>query len=114
MTDSISSTRPIRSSRRIARQRGEAGANPEGRDLVETGAPRPPAVHATPVEEITPRSRRLGFVDFAAQILGGGQKRGLRGGPETLERARATYLETEWSGPSDRRLRSGRITKTEV
>ena len=55
------------------------------------------------------------FAAFAAQLLGqGGQKRGLRGGPETLERARSTYLETEWSGPSDRRLHTGRITKTDI
>jgi hypothetical protein len=58
---------------------------------------------------------RRGFGAFAAQILGqGGQKRGLRGGPETLDHARATYLETEWSGPADRRPSPGRITKTEI
>jgi hypothetical protein len=44
----------------------------------------------------------------------GGQKRGLRGGPETLDHARTTYLETEWSGPADRRPAPGRITKTEI
>ncbi len=40
--------------------------------------------------------------------------RGLRGGQKVLETARHTYLETEWSGPSDRRLQVGRITKTDV
>ena len=40
--------------------------------------------------------------------------RGLRGGQKVLEAARHTYLETEWSGPSDRRLQVGRITKTDV
>jgi hypothetical protein len=56
-----------------------------------------------------------GFAAFAAQILGQpGQKRGLRGGPETLEKARAAYLEAEYSGPSDRRLSAGRITKTQA
>lgn len=56
-----------------------------------------------------------GFAAFAAQVLGQpGQKRGLRGGPETLEKARAAYLEAEYSGPADRRLTAGRITKTEA
>ena len=44
----------------------------------------------------------------------GGQKRGLRGGPETLDHARTAYLETEWSGPADRRPPPGRIAKTEI
>ena len=62
-----------------------------------------------------PRSRRAALAAFAAQLMGqGGQKRGLRGGPETLDKARSAYLETEWSGPSDRRPRPGRITKTDI
>jgi hypothetical protein len=61
------------------------------------------------------RSKRAAFAAFAAQIMGqGGQRRGLRGGQETLDKARSTYLETEWSGPSDRRVQTGRITKTDV
>jgi hypothetical protein len=52
---------------------------------------------------------------FAAQLIGqGGHKRGLRGGPPVLEKARVTYLETEWTGPSDRRKPAGRIAKTEI
>ena len=52
---------------------------------------------------------------FAAQLMGQrGQKRGLKGGPKVLKSARATYLETEWSGPSDRRIPVGKITKTEA
>jgi hypothetical protein len=62
-----------------------------------------------------PRSKRAALAAFAAQLLGQrGQKRGLRGGPETLDKARTAYLEAEWSGPSDRRLRTGRITKTDI
>jgi hypothetical protein len=53
-------------------------------------------------------------VTFAAQRLGGGEKRGLRGGPETLERAKSTYLKSEYSGPNDRRPAPGRVTKTEI
>ncbi len=52
---------------------------------------------------------------FAAQMMGqGGQKRGLRGGPETLDHARNAYLEAEWSGGADRRHARGKITKREI
>ncbi|MFT4076266.1 MAG: hypothetical protein QM647_12140 [Asticcacaulis sp.] len=51
---------------------------------------------------------------YAAQLLSGGEKRGLRGGPETLERAKSTYLKSEYSGPNDRRPAPGRVTKTEI
>lgn len=51
---------------------------------------------------------------FSAQMLSGGEKRGLRGGPETLERAKSTYLKSEYSGPNDRRPSPGRVTKTEI
>lgn len=57
----------------------------------------------------------LSAASFAAQILGQpGQKRGLRGGVETLNLANSTYLETEWSGNADRRKRRGRLTKAKV
>jgi hypothetical protein len=52
---------------------------------------------------------------FAAQLIGQGvSKRGLRGGPETLDKARGAYLGAEWSGVADRRPPTGRITKTEI
>jgi hypothetical protein len=58
---------------------------------------------------------RADVAAFAAQVMGqGGQKRGLRGGPETLDHARHSYLETEWSGGADRRIRRGRIAKREI
>ena len=51
---------------------------------------------------------------FTAQMLGQtGQKRGLKGGPPVLEQARTAYLGAAYSGPSDRRPRPGRVTKTE-
>jgi len=40
--------------------------------------------------------------------------RGLRAGQKVLETARHVYLETEWSGPNDRRIPTGRITKTRI
>jgi len=52
---------------------------------------------------------------FAAQLLGqDGQKRGLRGGPATLDAAKQTYSRTEWSGAADRRARRGGAAKTEA
>lgn len=49
-----------------------------------------------------------------AQMLGEGHKRGLKGGQDTLQRARTTYLGAEYSGTADRRPKKGRITKTEI
>jgi hypothetical protein len=40
--------------------------------------------------------------------------RGLRGGQKVLDTARHVYLETEYSGPRDRRIPTGKITKTEA
>jgi hypothetical protein len=52
---------------------------------------------------------------FTAQILGQtGARRGLKGGPPVLKQARSAYLETEYSGPNDRRPPRGLLRKTEV
>lgn len=62
-----------------------------------------------------PPPRRGAFAAFAAHLMGqSGQKRGLRGGQEVLDAARSTYLGTEYSGLADRRLKAGRIKKTEI
>jgi len=62
-----------------------------------------------------PDAEARGAAAFAAHLLGQrGQKRGLRGGPETLGAAKSAYVRTEWSGPADRRARKGRISTTEV
>jgi hypothetical protein len=59
--------------------------------------------------------RRDGFAAFAAHLMGqAGQKRGLRGGQEVLDAARSTYLGTEYSGPADRRPKTGLIKKTNI
>lgn len=52
--------------------------------------------------------------DIGAQSLGGGEKRGLKGGKDTRDRARSTYLASEYSGPYDRRPRTGRLTRTDI
>ena len=51
---------------------------------------------------------------LAAQLLGGGARRGLKGGPETLGAAKSSYLETEWSGDADRRAPPGGRTRKKV
>ena len=52
---------------------------------------------------------------LTAHLMGqDGQKRGLRGGPQTLAQARAAYLSTEWSGAIDRRNRTGLFSKTKI
>jgi hypothetical protein len=121
MTDPIRPVGASNSTRRVAgrtavqaRKDGDAGAEAEhGRRLPVPIIPDAPADEAA--QEPSPKSRRAALAAFAAQLIGqGGQKRGLRGGAETLGQARTTYLETEWSGPSDRRLQTGQITKTEV
>ena len=70
----------------------------------------PPASRDDPPAPEKPASRAA--VD--AHLLGEGQRRGLKGGQEVLEKARASYLEMEYAGPRDRRARKGRITKTEA
>lgn len=55
-----------------------------------------------------------GAAGVRAQILGERPRRGLRGGAEVLEQARATYLQNEFSGARDRRPRKGQLTKTSI
>ena len=110
--------------RRIAERRTRDRRAPETTEPEVAAEPAPgqalvpvadPEAQETDNPPNPAKTRRGGFAGFAAQMLGqGGQKRGLRGGPETLDRARSTYLGAEWSGPADRRPRPGRITKTEI
>jgi hypothetical protein len=52
---------------------------------------------------------------FTAQMMGQtGARRGLKGGPPVLKQARSAYLETEYSGPNDRRPPTGLLRKTEI
>jgi hypothetical protein len=52
---------------------------------------------------------------YAAQLIGQmGQKRGLRGGAEVLQAARAAYLGAEYSGDYDRRPTTGLIKRGEL
>jgi hypothetical protein len=98
--------------RRIAERRRRARRRP-AQDAAAAQALAP--VDPPRIEPVEPQPQAGGDAAFTAQVLGqGGQRRGLRGGPETLDKARSTYLGTEWSGPADRRPHPGRITKTEI
>jgi hypothetical protein len=109
MTDPIGPVDRTSRPRRVGRRAGVSG-----RRATDAQIPNLPVKLSTPANE--PASQQpSGAATFAAQIMGqSGQKRGLRGGPETLDHARGAYLEAEWSGPADRRIARGRITKTEI
>ena len=70
----------------------------------------PPVVREPPARPESPPAD----AGVAAQLMGERERRGLRAGYEVRGQARATYLQTEYAGPHDRRPRKGRITKTEV
>ena len=100
---------PIRATRPIARPpRQDPGA--AGAEAAEETPNLPAVVAVAP----TPPPAAKALAAFAAQMIAGPQRRGLRGGPGTLENAKAAYLGAEWSGDHDRRTRTGRITKTEI
>ena len=86
-----------------------------GRRAVDQAAAETRLPVATGVAKDAPKTEKAATdAGVAAQILGEGEKRGLKGGQETLQRARAGYLGAEYSGPADRRPKKGRITKTEI
>ncbi|MDR3508629.1 MAG: hypothetical protein P4L64_12090 [Caulobacteraceae bacterium] len=121
MTDPIRPINPTRSVpavRGVGRRVGATGtALARGDEGAKADPERNLPVPVTTVvaEEPAGEDPSASQTAYAAQMMGqGGQKRGLRGGKETLDRARSTYLETEWSGPNDRRVRAGIITKTEI
>jgi hypothetical protein len=106
MTDPID---PIRGAngdrRRRARRQADAPPPPQASSNL-------PAVQPVPAPESKTTEPKP---TLAAHLLGqDGQKRGLRGGPETLAKAKTAYLNAEWSGRTDRRLTPGLISKTKI
>ena len=93
-------------------ERRNNGKAPRGKANLPVPTASPKAAKPTPDADPSPAAAAAAF---AAQLMGQrGQKRGLKGGPPVLKSARAAYLEAEWSGPSDRRVPVGKITKTET
>jgi len=109
MTEPVGPISGVSRSRRVGRAAGVVGRRASDQPVVNL-----PVRTEPPTDEPAPPPP-AGASEYAAQLLGqGGQKRGLRGGPATLDHARTAYLETEWSGPADRRPAPGRIAKTEI
>jgi hypothetical protein len=99
----IRSIRPIRrDSSRLTVGRGE-DATPAFNVSITVGPAEPPTAPTQPPTNLA--------AHIAAQEA---RVRGLRGGQNVLDTARHTYLQTEFSGPDDRRLQAGKITKTDV
>ena len=108
MTGPIDPIRPVRLIRREPPQAAsdEPGDGPTVNVTINVTAPPPP--------EPPPSPRQPSPSAEAHMIAQENRVRGLRGGPKVLKAARSAYLEAEWSGPNDRRARTGRITKTEA
>jgi hypothetical protein len=70
-------------------------------------------IAAEPVEP-APSMSQPSISPAAHMLAQNARARGLRAGQKVLETARHVYLETEWSGPNDRRIPTGRITKTKI
>jgi hypothetical protein len=108
MSGPIDPIRPVRLIRREPPQPAtdEDDAGPTLNVHINVSAPPAPEPPPTP-RAPTPSAE-------AHLIAQENRVRGLRGGPKVLEAARSAYLEAEWSGPNDRRAKTGRITKTEI
>ncbi|HPA37991.1 MAG TPA: hypothetical protein PLV04_04555 [Phenylobacterium sp.] len=105
--DPIRRAQRARNARRAIDASSEEVFEPEDRNL--------PVPVGPVVSRPSPDRPQANASAFSAHLMGQeGQKRGLRGGPETLDSARSAYVRTEWSGAYDRRARRGGSTKTEI
>lgn len=106
MTSPIDPTRKTGQTRRVKRSAGSARAQTDR---------QVPAIYEPPPPPAVTRVAAGPEAAFAAHLLGQeGQRRGLRGGKEILDSARALYNKIEYSGPADRRAPKGGAAKTEV
>lgn len=111
MTERLDPIRPYGDRRQFDRRREDRAPEHSEPEASPASLPVPADPHA---HEHTSPPPLDGPAAFAAQLLGQpGQRRGLRQ-PGTVEAARSAYLETEYSGPADRRPPKGLIKKTEI
>ena len=109
MTTPIDPIRRTADLRRAKRARNDAAL--EGQEVEDRTLPVVSLGSARPKHDAAPEGAAI----FSAQLLGqDGQKRGLRGGPETLDAAKTVYGRTEWSGFADRRARRGGTAGTKI
>ena len=107
MTSPIDPIRRPNATRRVKRSDNAARGESTDRSVPAVYEPPPPPAPSGVAAQ--PEAA------FAAHMLGqDGQRRGLRGGKETLDTARTVYNQTEYSGAADRRARKGGAAKTEV
>jgi hypothetical protein len=107
MTDPIDPVRPTRGDRRQTARRMTDPSPKAAAVTAEDPAALPVPLPSQP--QVDPKPL------LSAHLMGqDGQKRGLRGGPPTLAKAKAAYLNAEWSGPTDRRTRTGIISRTKI
>lgn len=110
MTGSVDPARPFE--RRQTRRRAEDASRQAAAD---GGTNLPVVIEGERAGDRTDPAPGDGFSTFTAHVYGQtGQKRGLRGGQPVIDQARAAYLETEYSGPDDRRPPKGLLKKTEI
>ena len=107
MTSPIDPIRRPNATRRVTRSDNAARGESTDRSVPAVYEPPPPPAPSGVAAQ--PEAA------FAAHMLGqDGQRRGLRGGKETLDSARTLYNKIEYSGSADRRSPKGRTAKTEV
>lgn len=107
MTEEIAPVAAVTVTPADDRRRGSDRREPA--DL-EPGPKAAPPENSEPAEP-APEGLKAGPSEFYAQLLGGGPRRGLKGGPEVLDDARSTYLAAEYSGPADRRPKKGTVKR---
>jgi hypothetical protein len=107
MTGPIDPIRPARLIRREPKPATDDDDAPTLNVNINVNAAPPPEPPPQPPRQPTP-SAEAHLIAQEARV------RGLRGGPGVLQHARSAYLEAEFSGPNDRRAKTGKITKTEI
>jgi hypothetical protein len=97
---------PIRAVRLVRRQPRPEDAERDEAPAADVAAAQAPRAPARPYRPPTNLDAHL--------IAQDNRRRGLRGGQPVLDAARSAYLETEYSGPHDRRHHAGKIARTDV
>jgi hypothetical protein len=101
---------PVRTVRPSERKPADVRVSEDAAPVAEPALPAP----VLPAPEPLAGSSGLTASLEAHLLAQDAQRRGLRGGPQTLTSARQSYLKTEWSGHSDRRRAKGVAAKKDV
>lgn len=110
MSSSVDPIRQVARLRRLRRRtdQTQGSSHEEHPNLPVPAGGLEPAAPPAPITSGGPAT-------FTAHVMGAGeQRRGLRGGPPTLNAARNAYNQTEFSGQADRRARKGGLTRTDI